>query len=82
MFVINEYTRLCGIGCGDIILLPNQPFEAFEGKYKVSAYARVLDKNGKDIIKLQAGDIISDIGEVKAKRTYKKKKVIKDGNRL
>jgi len=82
MFVTNEYSRLYGINCGDIILLPNQPFEAFKGKYKVGAYARILDKNGKDVIKLQAGDIISGIGEAKAKRTYKKKKVIKDGNEL
>ncbi|TET78899.1 MAG: hypothetical protein E3J43_04100 [Candidatus Heimdallarchaeota archaeon] len=71
-----------GIDCADVILLPNQPFEAFKGKYKVSAYARVLDKDGKDVIKLQAGDIINGIGEAKAKRIYKKKKVIKDGNEL
>jgi len=82
MFITNEYSRLCGIDCDDIVLLPNQPFEAFKGKYKVSAYARILDANGKDVIKLQAGDIINGIGEAKAKRIYKKKKAIKDGNKL
>jgi len=81
MFVTNEYSRLYGIGCDDVVLLPNQPFEAFKGKYKVDAYARILDEDGKDIAKIQAGDIIEGVGEIKIKRTRKKKEV-KDGNRL
>jgi len=80
MFVTNEYSRLYGDGCDDIILLPNQPFEAFKGKYKVSAYARVLDKDGKEVIQLQAGDIIEGIGEIK--KRIRKKKEVKDGNKL
>ena len=64
MFVTNEYSRLYGIDCDDVVLLPNQPFEAFKGEYKVGAYARILDEDGKDIMKLQAGDIIEGIGIV------------------
>ena len=81
MFVTNEYSRLYGIDCEDVVLLPNQPFEAFKGKYKVGAYARILDKDGKDIMKLQAGEIIKGIGELKLKRIYKKKEA-KNGIRL
>jgi len=75
MFITNEYTRLYGIECKDVVLLPNQPFEAFQGEYKVGSYARILDAEGKDVVKIQAGDIIKGIGEVKIKRTRKKREV-------
>jgi len=58
----NEYTRLYGIECDDVVLLPNQPFEAFRGKYKVGSYARILNADGKEVMKLSAGETINGIG--------------------
>lgn len=69
MFITNEYSRLYGIDCDDVVLLPNQPFEAFKGKYKVGAYARVQSEGEKDIF-LQAGDVIKGIGIVKTLEEY------------
>ena len=79
LFVTNEYSVLRGNKCKDVTLLPNQPFGAFEGNYVVTAYARILDEDGKDVVKLQAGEHIKGIGKVKRTR---KKKEAKDGNGL
>ena len=79
MFKTNEYSVLRGNGCDDVTLIPNKPFKAFEGNYVVSAYARILDADGKQVMILQAGEHIKGVG--KTKRTRKKKEV-KDGNRL
>ena len=77
MFITNEYSRLYGIDCDDVVLLPNQPFEAFEGDYVATAYARILDKDGKEVLKIQGGESIKGIGVVK-KRTRKKKEAKND----
>jgi len=78
MFITNEYSHLIGNDCEDVILIPNKKFEAFEGDYIVTAYARILDANKNEIF-LQAGEKIKGIGKV---RKTRKKKVIKDGNKL
>jgi len=62
MFITNEYSRLYGIECDDVVLLPNQPFCAFKGNYKVGSYARILNADGKEVMKLSAGETINGIG--------------------
>jgi len=80
MFVTNEYSCLIGNDCEDVVLIPNKKFEAFEGKYKVSAYARVLDEDGKEVAQLQAGDIIHGIGEVKPMTATRLKQLQKESD--
>ena len=77
MFTTNEYSRLVGNDCKDVVLLPNKPFEAFKGDYVVSTYARILNEDGKEVVRLQAGENIKGIGKVK--RTRKR---VKDVNKL
>jgi len=56
MFITSEYSRLYGIECDDVVLLPNKPFCAFKGNYKVGSYARILNADGKEVMKLSAGE--------------------------
>ena len=77
MFITNEYSRLHGIDCEDVVLLPNQPFDAFQGEYKVGSYARILNEDGKEAVKLMPGEIIKGVGTIK-KRTRKKREVKHD----
>jgi len=62
MFITSEYSRLYGIECDDVVLLPNKPFCAFKGNYKVGSYARILNADGKEVMKLSAGETINGIG--------------------
>ena len=79
MFVTNEYSVLRGNKCNDVTLIPNKHFDAFVGDYVVSAYARILDEDGNEVVRLQAGQNIKGIGKIKRTR---KKKEVKDGNKL
>jgi len=77
MFRSNEYSRLRNNSNGeDVIILPNEKFEAFEGNYTVTSYARVLGDDGSQLF-LRSGDVIKGIGTVKKKRA--KRKVVQNG---
>ena len=82
MFTTKEYSRLTGIDCEDVTLIPYESFEAFEGNYKVMSSAFILNVETKETIRLNPGQVITGIGTVKkiVKRKPAKKKA-EDSNR-
>jgi len=76
MYTTNEYTVLLGQECEDVTIYPNKPFEAFEGDYIVSNFARIVNPDTKEVINLAPGSRIKGVGEVK--KPKRKRKVVKD----
>ena len=72
MYYTNEYTVLTSNNGGeDKILKPNIPFQAFEGDYTVTAFARVKNSITNETIgELQAGQKTTGVGVV-PKKTIK-----------
>ena len=76
MYITNEYTVLKGIDGKDVTIKPGVPFEAFEGEFTVTSYARVVNVETKEVeIVLAPGAKVKGVGkmaEVKPKATRKR----------
>ena len=75
MLTTKEYTLLLGNGCDDVKILPNTPIEPFEGDYTVTAYARLVDDETKEIVMLHPGQKIKGVGTVEKPKVKRRRKV-------
>lgn len=64
MYYTSEYSVLRNNGEGeDIVIKPNTPFNAFEGDYTVTSFARVRDSETNEIVtELAAGQNTKGVG--------------------
>ncbi len=73
MFYTNEYTVLYdNKGENNVVLKPNITFNAFEGDFTVSSFARIKSREtNKIILELQAGSKTTGVGTVVKRRVRK-----------
>ena len=77
MYHTREYTTLVGDDGSVVKILPNKPFKALKGNYRVTSNARILNEDGSFYRQLKPGEQITGVGEM-PKRTRKKKAKVED----